>query len=303
MKVIIVGLPLFAKRLKDGLTNYDPFNKYIHLDTYYNKADKLKALLHIRRTDCIYSINGTVQSSRLFDLAFKKNIPVIMNWVGTDVLKAIEAYKNNKHQQHCIDQAIHYCEVDWIQEELKEIGIDAEVVNFAAFTKSYELKEVSAQRLNVLSYIPEIRSEFYGIQTIIRVANKFPSIDFSIAGTEAHEFEPLPENLKALGWVSDMNALYEEVHACIRYTDHDGLSTFILESLARGKEVLYRNPFNYCNHCPDEDQLEQKLVELEANLREGKSLLNEDGAHFIRDNFNEAVIFGGLINKILRIVK
>lgn len=303
MKVIIVGLPLFAKRLQEGLSKFDPTNKYTHLDTYYKKVDKLKAALQIPRADCIFSINGSIVSSGVFDLAFKKNIPVIMNWVGTDVLKAIDACKNGSHQQHYIDNAIHFCEVHWIQEELKEIGVHAQVVNFAAFDKTYELKEAVCERLHVLSYIPEIRSNFYGIETLIRMAQKFPEVDFSIAGTSAQKYQPLPANLQALGWVDDMNALYTKVHACIRYTEHDGLSSFILESMARGKKVLYNNPFNFCSHCPNEEAMAAEIISLSSTLAEGKSLINQEAATFIKDQFNEGVIFGGLIAKINDVVR
>ncbi len=303
MKVIIVGLPLFAKQLQEGLSEYDLKNKYTFLNTYYNRLDKIKATFQIPRADCIFSINGTVISSGVFDLAFKKNVPVIMNWVGTDVLKAIKAFKSGVQKQHYIDKAIHFCEVDWIQEELKEIGINAQVVNFAAFDQSFELKEANSDKLHILSYIPEKRSDFYGIKTIINLANKFPEVEFTLAGTEGEDYLPLPKNLNALGWVNDMNSLYNDVHACIRYTDHDGLSSFILESMARGKQILYRNPFKYCAHCPTEDALEIEINSLLNQFKQGKSLINNEAAAFIKDEFSEGVIFGGLIDKITRIVE
>jgi glycosyltransferase involved in cell wall biosynthesis len=303
VRIVIVGLPLFAKRLKEGLTRFDPHNKYIHLDTYYNKKDKIKARLQIPRADCVFSINGNIEASGVFDLAFKKNIPLVMNWVGTDVLKAIDAYKNSRHQQHYIDKAIHFCEVEWIKEELKVIGIDAEVRNFAAFDKTYELKEVVGDKLRVLSYIPEIRSDFYGMPTIIQLAQKFPEMEFAIAGTEGLSYQPLPENLKALGWVKDMDAVYQETHVCIRYTEHDGLSTFILEALARGKQVLYNNPYDHCVYCPNETLLETQLTEMTRKLAAGESLINREGAIFIKNQFNEECIFGDMIKKITEIVK
>lgn len=302
MKVIIVGLPLFAKRLQEGLSKFDKKNKYTHLDTYYNKIDKVKAALQIPRADCIFSINGAIISSGVFDLAFKKNVPIIMNWVGTDVLKAIEAFKANKHQQHYIDRAIHFCEVDWIQEELKEIGVNAQVVNFAAFNKTFELKEAVSKKLSILSYIPEKRSDFYGMKTMIQLAKKFPDVQFTLAGTKGLDYAPLPNNLNALGWVTDMNAIYNEVHACLRFTDHDGLSSFILESMARGKKILYRNQFNYCAYCPTEDALEEEIKSLIIQLDTGESLINHEAATFIKDEFNEGVIFGELIDKISEIV-
>lgn len=298
MRVVIVGLPLFAERLASALGDYDPENTFIHLDTYYRKADQLKALWHIRRADCIVSINGSIVTSRVFDLAFKKNVPLIMNWVGTDVLKSTKAFKEGNFNQHYIDKATHFCEVGWIQDELKEIGINADVVNFAAFRKKFELKKVESQQLTVLSYIPNKRSDFYGMPTMIRMAEQLPSVQFLIVGTEGSEYQPLPSNLKALGWVENMDDIYDQTHLCVRFTEHDGLSNFILESLARGKQVIYRNPFDHCKHCPDEEQVLGQIQEFETALKNGSDLLNPEGAQFIRDQFNVKVILGGFLKRI-----
>ncbi|MDG1332156.1 MAG: hypothetical protein P8P74_07490 [Crocinitomicaceae bacterium] len=302
MRVLIVGLPLFAERLASALTEYDHENTYVHLDTYYRKADQLKALWHIPRADCIVSINGSIVGSKVFDLAFKNKVPLIMNWVGTDVIKSTKAFKEGKFQQRYIDEATHFCEVGWIQDELKEIGIDAEVVNFAAFKKSFELKKVGGEQLTVLSYIPSKRSDFYGMRTLIRMAEKLPSVLFLIAGTKGEEYAPLPSNMTALGWVKNMDDIYDETHVCVRFTDHDGLSNFILESLARGKQVIYRNPFDNCEYCPDEDKLVAQIEDFENKLKNGDDLLNPEGAQFISDEFNEEVILGGFLERIKRLV-
>lgn len=302
MRVIIVGLPLFAERLASALTEYDHENTYIHLDTYYRKADQLKALWHIKRADCVVSINGSIVTSRVFDLAFKNKVPLIMNWVGTDVLKSIKAFKEGTFQQHYINDATHFCEVGWIQDELKEIGINADVVNFAAFRKSFELKKATSEKLTVLSYIPSKRSDFYGMRTLIRMAEKLPSVQFLIAGTKGEEYLPLPSNMNALGWVEKMDEIYDQTHVCVRFTDHDGLSNFILESLARGKQVIYRNPFDNCEYSPDEEKLVTQIQNFEDKLKNGDDLLNPEGAQFISDEFNEEVILGGFLNRIKQLV-
>lgn len=297
MKVTIVGLPLFAKRIAEYLSAYDTKNSYKNLDTYYSKIDKVKAALRIPQSDCVFSINGTILPSKAFDLALKKNVPVIMNWVGTDVLNAIEDYKSGNYRKEYISDVIHYCVSSWLQEELKEIGINAEVVSFVAFEKSFELKEASSENFTVLSYIPESRADFYGIDSFIGLAKKFPHINFIIAGSEAREYQPLPSNLKALGWVKDMGEQYDKSHVTVRFPEHDGLSNFVLESLARGKKVLYKYPFNYCEHCFDDAELEKSVQTLFDEFKEGKSLINKDGADFIESNFNSERILSELVER------
>lgn len=296
MKIVIVGLPLFAERLAAKLTEYDRNNQYICLDTYYKKWDKIKARVIIPRADVVFSINGSLTRSGVFDLALSKNIPLVMNWVGTDVLKAIDAVKNGKAVSEYKTKAIHYCEVDWIKEELAETGIVPEIVNFASFDQEFALK-VPQNDLTVLTYISDGRAEFYGIKSILKLADRFPSVNFLIAGTKAEKYEPLPKNVKALGWVNNMGELFDQSHVCIRFPEHDGLSTFILEALARGKEVLYKYPFTHCHHCPDESALEDTMSKLKEKFENGQWEINTNGADLIRNEFSSNAILGGLINR------
>ena len=97
MRVLITGLPLFSDRLCGELSAFDPDNRYYRLDTYYSRFDRLKALFMLPFVDVVYSINGTVQKSRVFDLAFKLNKKVVMNWVGTDVVKALNTQNPNQN--------------------------------------------------------------------------------------------------------------------------------------------------------------------------------------------------------------
>lgn len=298
MKVIIVGLPLFAKRLAENLQRFDPSSKYIHLDTYYSKWDKIRAFFHLRSADCVFSINGTLGRSALFDRALNRKIPVVMNWVGSDVSAAVEMYMAGRHNEQYRRQAVHYCEVEWIRTELAEAGIEAEIVNFAAFDRRFEAKQPTGDRLQVLSYISEATAQFYGIESFLALARQFPEADFTIVGATGENYQPLPDNVKALGWVSDMDAIFDQTHVCVRFPEHDGLSTFVLEALARGKQVLYNYPFEQCIYCPDEATL-AKAMEAIAHLFQQKLLpANEDGMHFIRESFNEGVILGGLVKRL-----
>ena len=302
LKIIIVGLPLFSKRLEYNLREFDSSNSYTSLDTYYNKLDKLKALIKIPKADCIFSINGSITKSKVFDMALKNNIPIIMNWVGTDVLKAIASFKKGEYNKEYISSATHFCEVDWIKEELEQIGINAIISNYMSFDKKLDNPYCLINKLSVLSYIPDKRSDFYGIKEIINLANNNPNIHFNIVGTEALDYCPLPDNLNAHGWVSDMNSIYNKIHVCVRFTKHDGLSNFVLEALSRGKQVLYNNKFNNCIFSKSEEDLHSNLQELYRDFISGKSLYNEKGIEYIKTNLNHSKVFSELIDKIKFVV-
>jgi glycosyltransferase involved in cell wall biosynthesis len=303
LKIIIVGLPLFAERLAKTLSQFDPKNRYTFLNTYYSKKDKLKARFLIPRADLLFSINGSIVSSGVFDLAMRKKVPIIMNWVGTDVLLATEAFTSGNYRKDYIQYAKHFCEVGWIQDELSEIGIDAQIVNFASFDKRFEMKGPTSERYTVLTYIPKVRSEFYQPEIFLNVAKRFPEVDFLIAGTDASEYEPLPENVKALGWVSDMDAVYEKVHACVRIPEHDGLSTFILEGLARGKDVFYKYQFDHCQQAENEEDLTQGIKPRLEVFNSGNWQPNTSGAEFIEQTFNRKKILGELTEHMQQLIQ
>ena len=296
VKVLIVGLPLFAERLQKQLERFDKEGTYINLNTYYNRWHRIKAFFTISKVDIVFSINGNNTTSRLFDRALKKNKVLIMNWVGSDVTRAVATYKKGEANETYMKDAVHFCEVNWIQDELKDANIDAEICNFVSFDRRFEARNPGNERLKVLSYISESRADFYGANEFIRLAEAFPNVDFVVAGSELNEYQ-LPDNLKALGWVENMGAVYHQVDVCVRYPEHDGLSSFILESLARGKHTLYKYPFNQCMHCPEEDNL-HKAIEALNHLHVQKVLQpHTDGMKFIEEGFNTKTILGNLVAK------
>ena len=301
-KIIVVGLPLFSKKFASEFSKFTKEYKLIALDTYYSKFDKLKFLFHIYTSDLIFSINGSLTKSLVFDIAFRNKIPVIMNWVGTDVIKSTQAFKNNTYVSKYKDEAIHFCEVDWIKEELSEIGIKAEISNFASFDRVFDLKSTNNKRLRVLSYIPDNRAEFYGIKDILELARSFTNVDFIIVGGDSKAYEPLPKNYKAIGWIKDMGPIYDQVDICIRHTEHDGLSTFVLEGLARGKVVFYNNKFTHCHFTPNLEALKQQLAQVLTSFDSGNSILNNEGAKFISTEFSKDVIFKKLKTKIENVI-
>lgn len=297
MRVVIVGLPLFAKRLSSELSKFDPINQYIFLDTYYSKWDKLKALWYVPKADIVFSINGSMSRSKVFDTALKNKAHLIMNWVGTDVLKSTEAVKSGNFIEEYRTRAHHFCEVDWIQQELLEIGVKAEIVNFAAFDQRFEVVENPQDKLIVLTYMPKNRQDFYGASSILKLAENNPDVQFIIAGSDKEDYTNLPANVDPVGWVTDMEPLFNKAHVAIRFTEHDGLSNFILESLARGKQVIYNNKYTHCKYAIDDAALQTQLAKLKASFVNGEELVNFEGMKFIEREFSSEVILGNLVKK------
>jgi hypothetical protein len=302
MKIVIVGLPLFAERLVLNLKRFDPTNRYIFLNTYYNKIDKIKALIEVPRADLVFSINGSLNKSSIFDLAIARGVPLVMNWVGTDVLLAKEAYNKKTYISKYINKAVHFCEVSWIKDELELINIKAVIQNFASFPVLCNVVKFETSALNVLTYINDNRQEFYGIEEVLRLANLFPNINFYIVGTKAANYLPLPSNIYALGWIDKMDVYFDICQLVIRFPEHDGLANFVLESLARGKHVLYKYDFFHCEHTPNFDSLVLKLSEFVLRFNENNLKPNLEGFNFVKNEFSEDVIYKSLLSRLQSLI-
>jgi hypothetical protein len=295
MKVVIVGLPFFGKRLVENLNRFDKENNYVFLDTYTKKWDKLKAFFKIPKADLVFSINGSLSSSGVFDLCLKKKTPLVMMWVGSDVEQAKKAVKNGSARKDYLQYAHHFCEVDWIKDELASIGISARIQNFAAFQSDFSLQVFQTSQLSVFCYINDRDPAFYGMNELIRLAQHFPKVNFEVVGTKADSFNPLPPNIYTHGWVQQMDTFYDKCQIVLRFPIHDGLATVVLEALARGKHVLYKYPFPHCNYVPTEEKLTESLSELLQQFEEKNLKENLHGKKYVEENFNEQFIFSGLI--------
>lgn len=292
LKVLIVGLPLFAERLKNDLKAYDPDNSYYWLNTYYNKWDKIRARFLIPKVDVVYSINGTLGKSRVFDLALQKDKKLMMTWVGTDVTKSKKIKSPNLEY---LNKAHHYCEVSWIQDELKEMKIEARILNFFNFKKDIPFEQPSSKELSVLSYMAKGREEYYGYSKLIAAAKAHPDVNFTVVGSEGLN-ESL-KNVSFLGWVNNMPELMNQHHVCARLVEHDGLSGFVLESLMKARQVIYSEPLEHTIQAKNEQELIDRINELKNRLQLENGLVNIEGRKFVQESFNQDEILGNLIKE------
>lgn len=292
MKVLIIGLPYFAQKLQKQLSEYDKNNTYIFLNTHYNKLDKLKYIFHLINTDVIYIHGGLICCSGLIDIALKLNKKIIMNWAGSDVLKAKEMKKRGKINFNYVNKIKHFCETLWIQKELKEIGINADILPIA-FCDVKNIKFKFPDKFTVLSYIGKNRPSFYGIETIIKLAKEFPQVNFKIVGL--NYCENIPKNINLLGWVENMDNEYKNCVIYIRMPKHDGLGASVIEALSYGRIVFRNYQFPYVNYFKNYEDLKSQFQKVIADFNNGKLTINQDGIDFVRREFNKEKVLSNLI--------
>lgn len=296
-KVVIIGLPLFARRVQEGLKKVDSFNKYIVLNTYYSWKDKIRMPFEILTADVVYSINGTIGKSKVLDLAFALNKQVVMHWVGSDVLTAKERFHDGDFNKKYFN-AIHFTDAPWLKNELHEIGIVAKVQYISGYASTQKIASFP-ERFKVLSYIPQIRSIFYGLDIIVELARKMPQIDFHVVGSD-HKVVDFPENLIFHGWVRNIGKYIEESTVVIRFVEHDGLSQFVLEALSKGRYVLYNNDLDAVIHVTDIKSMQNKLAELKELNDKNELAINKRGVDLIRNEFDERRVMLDLKNQLFR---
>jgi hypothetical protein len=293
MKVILVGLPYFSSYLQEKLSIAYPEHQFVALDTYYNKKDKLKYLTQILNADVLHSINGTIDKSMVFELAFKLNKKVVMHWVGTDLLTAEKAYASGDYNRQFISNATHLTDTPWFVERLKALGIEnPQFIPLKGFSSDAKLMPLP-KNFEVLCYIPEHRAEFYGIQQAIEIALALPEITFNWLGIKQWK-EELPANVKLHGWVNNMGDFIHNSVVSLRMPKADGLSFFVLENLFNCRYVAYNQEFDISKTCIDSKEFIQYIQELKTRFDAGKLKENLQAAKEVQKQFNEEKVFSSI---------
>ncbi|MCE5286395.1 MAG: glycosyltransferase [Pelosinus sp.] len=297
MKTIIIGLPYFAKKIAASLSEYDNENIYLALDINCSKLNKIQYLLELFTADVIYLIGGTISKSKAVSLALFLGKRIIMHWVGTDVINARQNFLQNAVNKDYVEKVMHFCEVGWIQEELKQFGISAEIMQIAAFDKIVTQKERWPKNFSILSYVGKGSEEFYGIDKLIKLAKDFPDIEIKVAGIDKY-YKTIPSNLKLLGWVNDMDMQYKNCVVYLRLPNHDGLAFSVLEALANGRYVCYSQIFSNTIHAPDYITLKKAINTLYVEFINGTLQQNEDGISFIQEQYNKSCVLEKICTQI-----
>jgi hypothetical protein len=123
-------------------------------------------LRQLLRARAVYFISGSATTSTIANLALLFRKPVVMHWVGTDILKTLDAHAQGRLSQRFSQACIHWTGVPWIAEELASIGIQAQVVPLtsAAFPARFPPLPLE---FRILTYFG-VRTQFYGFEHLRR---------------------------------------------------------------------------------------------------------------------------------------
>jgi hypothetical protein len=314
LKILVIGLAYFSKKISDELNKFDKKNKYLSIDVNKNLISRLLFILMLPFSKVVYSIGGSICPRKIFSFALNMKKKVIMHWVGSDVLHAEKDLLENKTDERMIKEVTHFCEAEWIKKELRELRIDSSIVQFAtvqfaaiqsatiqfaASGNNDSVNDSLPDKFSILTYIPENKEEFYGINKIIKLAGDFPCIQIKIAGISKYPAD-LPSNIALLGYVIDMNEEYKKSVLYLRLIEHDGLSFSVLEALSNGRYVGYSEKVPGCFFINNYHQLKKTVSSLKLKFDKNKLKMNSEGLKYIRKKFIREKILSKLISEIIK---
>jgi len=280
------------------LKNHFHDDQFFLLNTYYSFWDKILYLILLPFADVIYSINGVTHGSKVIDLAIRFKKRIVFHWAGSDVLYAREAFEKNIVIGDYLHKSKHLACSPWFVDELASLGIHAQYIPLNTCSVNPDSKSTMPDNFSILTYIPQGNENFYGIDYIIHLAEKFPDTEIRIAGMSSYS-RLLPANITLLGWITNMAEEIRNSTICIRMPEHDGLSFFVIQSLANQRYVIYNQKFDPCIYAFDDQSLQDKVSELKTKFERNELKGNVDGMNYVIKNFDERDI----VQKIYHVLK
>ncbi|MFZ4412859.1 MAG: hypothetical protein ACOYOV_07235 [Bacteroidales bacterium] len=293
MKIAVVGLKYFGTRICTHLNELDRKNQYIFFDTYYSYKDRLKFLLLLPFIRTVYSINGTIQKSLVISISIFLKKRVVFHWVGSDLIQAKKDFKTNQYNPKFIRKPIHLTDTPWYIDELKSMGIEAQFISLTPI-KADDATAAFSQKFSVLTYISQSDPEFYGLSRILEIASELKNVHFFIAGLVKTD-KIIPENITLMGWVKNMDEAIANSMVSIRIPEHDGLSSFVLESLKNERYVIYNKAYSHCNFVSDNKSVIDSIRSFVDQFERGVLSPNVEGRAFVVDNFSKKTVVQSLI--------
>lgn len=297
MHVLVNGLPLFSKRLVQELNDFDPSSSYVFLDTYNSKWAQIKFMLMLPFADAVISLNGITDKSGSMSMTLKWKKKLIMQWMGTDALLALERFENKTIYREYIDNATHFVDSIWLKNEVESLGVKADFLYFKSVKETFPVQQYD--RWAAVSYVGQSRQAFYGLPHIISLAKTHPEIDFHVYGTGETEYE-LPANVTLHGWVKE-EVFWDAVKHSplfLRLTDHDGFSVAVIEALSYGAEVIMSLPFELAQCAQNEEERQAAFVEAIRRVKAREMKPNVEAILEIQKRFHRDHLINTYIQKI-----
>lgn len=242
----------------------------------------LDYIKQIKNSDILYFVGGNITKSKFYVKVarhFKKD--VVIHWVGSDVLHLPERIDLFRPY---FDGVKHLTCSEMLQKELVDCEVYADHIPLVPYDMNLDIQPIPEKHA-VMVYLPEGKEEFYGSHYIGILANQYPDIIFHIVANEGFDELRLP-NVRFYKKMNfdELNELYKKISVLVRLTEHDGLPMMMLESLAKGKSVVYRFTHPYVS-TPKSLDREDVIAAFDAIVSK-PPVLNEEGSRYVREFYS-----------------
>ncbi len=231
----------------------------------------IEETFNLKEADLIYCVYGRGPSLNFTNrkLWFSKQ-KLIVHWIGTDVLTHVNKLTKNKNLRSLYyhklwnkiikiktenKSMLNLCCAPWLCEELNQVGVKSTYVPLTTINQDLLLFEEEPRYYDFMSYLPQNRSELYNAEEVLKLARILNKRSFLIIVPDVSNISELkylnvPSNTKIITRVSHEETikLYRKSKFFLRFTEHDGLSLSVIESIASKSHVYWTYPFHNTFH-------------------------------------------------------
>lgn len=293
MKIHISGTPYHVKVMKEHLSSYFTIGSF-------------------EEAEVIYHIFGPGPSFKRIKFWFFDKRPLIVHWIGSDVLNFLEEKKGKEKVKSSIryyffkkrsndNTIINLTSAPWLSEELKKVNIQSYFVPITTLFNTCKDKLNSNREVDFLSYVPLKRFSFYGGNEILKFARMNRKYSFILLIPDLNEIpssihNKFPKNITIFPKISfkRVQNLLSNTKCFLRLTRHDGLSLSVLEALQNECQVLWSYEFPYVK------KVEKYKFDLDAKKIIENWSPNIEGSKFVSENFSNEKIYSNLKDIIVK---
>ena len=256
-RVAVVGLPYFGRKAAAALRAAGLDARFVP-NPRAGRPDPL-GIWHLARSDVVYAIGVSAARGSPADLLARAGKRLVLHWVGSDVLHAQSAHAAGRLSRRIVRGARHLADAPWLAEELRDLGISAEVRPLPVEMALGSVLPLP-ERFAALLYLPERPSAGYDVGAAFELVRALPDVPFLLVGGFR---PPVPlANVEDIGYAEDMASVYARASVYVRLMPHDGLAHSVIEALSFRRYVILLYPHPGVTHVQGAEEAVSAIREL-----------------------------------------
>ena len=281
VRVALIGYELFGERIARDLRGVGVVANVMPKWDVGSIRGRLRIYRFLLSSDVVLAVGGRRRLGRHERVLLRCGLPIVIYWLGTDVLEC-------RLSDHDIVGGVwNRAVAPWLADELEAEGLPGVELAPWACRMPADIPGFS-QPFTVVAYTPQDRLDFYGIAFIVELARRLGDVQFELLATNLKD--GLPPNVRALGWVEDMDAVMRRATVLVRPVMHDGLSNMVLEALAYGRHVLWSYAMPGVERITTLDAAEKYIKALADQSRNGTLRPNLLGRETVSKEHSSALV-------------